>query len=454
MMDFKLKGLRIDRAALAAVRHLSRIRSWIVLSVIMLLLSGTVVFVQARLTAEVEVKTVPVRMTSASNSKANASEVEVAVEAAGYIVAAHKTEVASRVAGKIAWVGVEKGDRVKQGQELVRLEDDEYRVRVSEAEAALAVLKARLLQLQNGSRPEEIAKANADFAQMQAELDNSKITLNRTRLLVKDGIQAQQMLDDAEARYNAQAARVTSYQKAYELVRIGPREEEKAVLQAQIRQAESALKFAQIQLANTVIRAPITGTVLERNVERGEFVTNSFVGERGAKGYVVALADLKDLRVELDINQNAALRLKPQQRATITTDADLDSNRKYQGVIAEISPEANRQNATVQVTVRVLDPDRFLHPEMKVAVTLFSKNNNNVASSEQGELWPTIPASAVRDGAVFVVYADKAVRRKVALGATLREDVQIKQGLSGDEEVIVNPPKNLQDGQKVRVKKQ
>ena len=451
-MDFKLKNLRIDRAALAAVRHLSRIRSWIVLSVIMLLLSGTVVFVQARLTAEVEVKTVPVRMTSASNSKANASEVEVAVEAAGYIVAAHKIEVASRVAGKIAWVGVEKGDRVKQGQELVRLEDDEYRVRVSEAEAALAVLKARLLQLQNGSRPEEIAKANADFAQMQAELDNSKITLNRTRLLVKDGIQAQQMLDDAEARYNAQAARVTSYQKAYELVRIGPREEEKAVLQAQIRQAESALKFAQIQLANTVIRAPITGTVLERNVERGEFVTNSFVGERGAKGYVVALADLKDLRVELDINQNAALRLKPQQRATITTDADLDSDRNYQGVIAEISPEANRQNATVQVTVRVLDPDRFLHPEMKVAVTLFSKNN--VASSEQGESWPTIPASEVRDGAVFVVYADKAVRRKVALGATLREDVQIKQGLSGDDEVIVNPPKNLQDGQKVRVKKQ
>ena len=173
------------------------IRSWIVLSVILLLLSGTAVFVQAHLTAEVEVKTVPVRMTSVSDTKANASEVEAAFEAAGYIVAAHKIEVASRVAGKIAWVGVAKGDRVKQGQELARLEDDEYRVRVTEAEAALAVLKARLLQWQNGSRPEEIAKANADLAQMQAELDNTKVTLNRTRLLVKDGIQAQHMLDDA-----------------------------------------------------------------------------------------------------------------------------------------------------------------------------------------------------------------------------------------------------------------
>ena len=99
-----------------------------------------------------------------------------------------------------------------------------------------------------------------------------------------------------------------------------------------------------------MIRAPVTGTILERAVEKGEFVTTSFVGERGAKGYVVSLADLNDLRVELDINQNDFAKLGARQRGTITMDAYPD--RRYEGVIDEISPEANRQKATVQVKVR------------------------------------------------------------------------------------------------------
>jgi HlyD family secretion protein len=448
MMNSELNSLQIDRSANYATRNSSRMRRWIALSVTLLLLSGTAAFVHADLTAAVEVKTVRARLAFAANE----SKAEVTLNTTGYIVSAHKIEVASKVAGKVAWTGVKKGDRVKQGQELVRLEDEEYRARVTEAQGALAALKARLLQLQNGSRPEEIAKANADLAQIQAELDNAKISLNRTRLLVQEGLQPKQMLDDAEARYKAQAARVVSSQQAYELVRLGPREEEKAVLQAQIKQAEGTLQFAQNQLENTIIRAPVTGTVLERNVERGEFVTNGFVGEHGAKGYVVTLANLSELEVELDIAQDDFARLKPRQRAIITTDAYPD--RQHQGVLDEISPEANRQNATVQVKVRVLNPNEFLRPEINANVTFFTRNK--AASGEQllAEALPAIPASAVRDDAVFVVIAGKAVRRKVQTGATTPQGVQITKGVSSGEDVIVNPPANLQDGQKVRVKEE
>ncbi len=105
----------------------------------------------------------------------------------------------------------------------------------------------------------------------------------------------------------------------------------------------------------TVIKAPITGTILERAVEKGEFVTTSFVGERGAKGYVVSMADLNDLQVELDISQDDFAKLYMGQKSIVTTDAFPD--RKYEGVIAEMSPEANRQKATVQVKVQVLKPD-------------------------------------------------------------------------------------------------
>ena len=106
-----------------------------------------------------------------------------------------------------------------------------------------------------------------------------------------------------------------------------------------------------------MIRAPVTGTILEREVEKGEFVTTSFVGERGAKGYVVSLADLNDLEVELDINQNDFAKLSPRQRGIVTTDAYPD--RKYEGDIDEISPEANRQKATVQVKVKILQSGRL-----------------------------------------------------------------------------------------------
>src|SRR5215467_7139645 len=99
--------------------------------------------------------------------------------------------------------------------------------------------------------------------------------------------------------------------------------------------------YAETALANTVIRAPVTGTILERGVEKGEFVTTSFVGERGAKGYVVSMADLNDLQVELDISQDDFAKLYMEQRAIVTTDAFPD--RKYEGIIAEMSPEANRQ---------------------------------------------------------------------------------------------------------------
>ncbi len=177
-------------------------------------------------------------------------------------------------------------------------------------------------------------------------------------------------MDDAQARYDCAIHKVDSLQKAYELVKLGPRQEEIDALRGQVEQAKGALAYAETNLANTIIRAPVTGTILERAVEKGEFVTTSFVGDRGAKGYVVSLADLNDLEVELDISQNDFAKLHSQQHGSITTDAFPD--RKYDGFIKEISPEANRQKATVQIKVKVTKPDDYLRPEMNASVAFVS----------------------------------------------------------------------------------
>ena len=106
------------------------------------------------------------------------------MSATGYIIAAHKIEVASKVNGRVAWIGVDKGDKVKAGQVLVRLEDDEYRAQVTQQRGQLENLKGRELEIKNGNRPEEIEKARYDVNQAKADLDNAKVSLDRTKELV------------------------------------------------------------------------------------------------------------------------------------------------------------------------------------------------------------------------------------------------------------------------------
>jgi HlyD family secretion protein len=442
-MESQLKDLRIDRSKRRSEGPSPWAVRWIIAGVAIFALLSLARFIYGKMNAATEVDIVRVRAAAPLSSGGGA----VILNATGYIIAAHKIELASKVVGKVASIGVEKGDRVKAGQVLVRLEDDEYRARMLESQGQLETLKARLAEAEHGSRPEEIAKAKADVAQARADQENARVTLERARDLVRDKVMAKQTLDDAQARYDGAAAKVASLERASDLVRLGPRQEEIDALRAQVNQAQGTLNYAQVQLDNTVIRAPIDGTILERNVEQGEFVTTGFVGDKGAKGYVVSIADLHDLEVELDINQNDFAKLSSTQPGIVTTDAYPD--RKYQGVIHEISPEANRQKATVQVKVKVTNPDAFLRPEMNASVAFYSNEKPGSAQSESRPI-VVVPASAVRDNGVFVVLGGKAVRKSVKVSGTTAQGVQVTDGLIGGEDIISNPPADLKDGQRVR----
>jgi len=443
-MDQDLKGLRIDKSKKSAAGEPSRWATrWIIGGVLLFLLLGAGRTVYERLNAAVEVETVRV---VASNPAAGSGE-RVILNATGYIVAHHKIQLASKVVGKVAWIGVEKGDPVRKGEVIVRLEDDEYRAQLQQAKGNLAALEARLRELLNGSRPEEIAVAKANVEQARADLANARVNLERVKKLTDEKVMSIQAYDDAKARYDGQSARVNSLEKTYELVKIGPRQEVIDQVRGQIHQAKGQVAFYETQLENTVIRAPVTGTILERVVEVGEFVTTSFVGERGAKGYVVSLADLNDLQVELDINQNDFARLGPKQRGVVTTDAFPD--RRYEGEIEEISPEANRQKATVQVKVKVLKPDDYLRPEMNASVAFIAEGKQpGEASAARPVIF--VPAAAVRDNAVFVILGGRAVKRAVKAAGITPQGMRLEEGLTGGEELIVNPGAELKDGDKVR----
>jgi HlyD family secretion protein len=447
-VESDLQKLRIDSAHRA--RHDPRpLWPWIAL-ILLIVGAGIGIWQWRTASAAPTVQTMRVKV---PDGPAGESDL-LMLNATGYVMAAHKIELASKVVGRVAWVGVEMGDKIEKGQELVRLEDDEFKARVAQQQGLLDNAKAYLAELQAGSRPQEIAAAQARLDQAQAELTNADMNLQRLKALESSKDISPQQIDDAATLARSRRAQLETLRQQYELVKAGPRKEQIDAQLATVRQLEGGLAMAVIDLNNTIIRSQISATVLARNVEVGEFVTTGFVGERGAKGYVVSIADLNDLRVELDISQNDFAKVSSKQPCWIVTDAYPD--KKYSGVVDLISPEANRQKATVQVRVKVLNPDELLKPDMNATVSFLAPRKISTTQSATAPAAAErpgirVPASAVRDGAVFVVENGKAIKRAVAIvkDAGGRE-VQVRTGLIGGEDLIVSPPESLEDGAKVK----
>jgi HlyD family secretion protein len=253
--------------------------------------------------------------TVAAPSPADAKRDGVVLMVSGYIVNRERIELSPRFTGQVKWIGVRKGDTVTNGQVLVLLDDAEQQARVKEVEGRVA--SARI----------GIEKAELDY--------------ERIRKLIASKIETPQNEDDYRLRVEAA----------------------KAVL----REALGTLDMAKTYLDWTVIRSTIDGVVLEKLVDAGELVTpQSFGGQRGPSTALVAIADPKDLQVEIDLNEADLAKVSRGQRCRVSPEAYPD--RAYEGTVAEIAPEANRQKGTLQVKVQILNPDRFLTPELSAKV--------------------------------------------------------------------------------------
>src|SRR3984893_14725279 len=443
-----LQTLRIDRSASSDGEPPVWARRFIVLGIALVIVLGLAAMAYRLLSRDAP--EVDVVRASAQSSDVGG----VVLSASGYIVAHHKINLNSKVTGRVKWIGVEKGDKVKEGQILVRLEDDEFRAQYEQARGAAENARAYLEELQNGSRPEEIQQAQHNLDEARATLVNDKLILDRTRNLATQGVVSKQAFDDATAKFESDQQRVNSLEKTFQLAKIGPRKEEIGRARGTLQQAQGSADYAKSLLDATVIRAPVTGTILERAAEKGERVTSGFAStaEGGPQGLVVSLADLNDLQVELDIAQDDFARLGPRQKGVVTVDAYPDL--RWDGIIAEISPQANRAKATVQVKVQILNPDAHLRPDMNATVKFLADENKHTSTQPQGVFVPT-PAIHDRDGKkfVFLAFDGKAVSREVKIQAQ-RSGGALVQGLNGGEDVITSAPQELKDGEKIKIKGQ
>ncbi|MBV9342119.1 MAG: efflux RND transporter periplasmic adaptor subunit [Acidobacteria bacterium] len=444
----ELEGLKIDRSAAPAPGPSRWAKVYILAGVSVFVLLGLAILAYrliAGSTPEVEV----VRAAAEGGAVGG-----VTLTATGYIVPHHKINVNSKVTGRVKWIGVEKGDNVREGQVLVKLEDDEFRAQYEQARGASESARAYLDELEHGSRPEEVAEAEHNLEEARATLVNDKLTLTRTRELAAQGVVSKQTLDDATAKYDSDQQRVNSLEKAFQLAKIGPRPEEIQRAKGALAQAAGQAAYAKSLLDATVIRAPVNGTILERTAEKGELITAQFASsaEGGPQGSVVSLADLKDIQADLDIAQDDFAKLNAHQKAIVTVDAFPDL--KWNGVIAEISPEANRQKATVEVKVQILNPDSHLRPEMNTTVRFLADEPKSGNSQAAGAYVPT-GALRENDGRkfVFLAFDGKAIKREVKV-LSQRSGGALVSGLNGGETVITTAPDGLKDGTKIKIKGQ
>ena len=373
-MEKNLHKLKIDRSKKGSLRRSGT--PWLLLIAVFFLGAvltnfGVSYFVQAPVqaeptAAEADSPSGQVAPSSRSLSETALDPNEPILQVSGYIVPHHRIEVGSKILGKVAWVGVEKSDQVTRDQLLVKLDDRDVVSQLDQAKATVSTNAARLAELEAGSRPEEIERAQAELERARADLANAELEHERLSGLLESGVISKQMVDDAQTRRDISRAGVAVSEKNLELIRIGPRREQIEQAKSELERSRAQLRYWGTQLGETEIRAPISGTVLERIAEVGEMVSTSFAG--GA--VVVALADLSDLQVELDISQSQFHKIALENGCVMSPVAYQD--RTYRCEIAEIAPEANRSRATIQVKVQILKPDSFLRPEMDAQVTFYA----------------------------------------------------------------------------------
>ena len=410
-----LSKLRINRddPPPAVKRALGRV-VWLVAAAVVVF---AVVVVAARRGGGVPVQVVTVSATTGGNGAGGGGSGAVAVVANGYVVARTKAAVSAKIPGRLAVLNVSEGSEVQKGDIIARLDNADYAAAVGQAEAQLASAKATLIETQS------------DRDQLQREFVRVRDVRAQNQNLV-----SQSEVENAESKAQQGGARVDA-----QLARVDA--------------AGAGLRVAQANLENTYVRAPFSGTVLRKEAEVGEVVAPS-VGGGLTRGAVVTMADLATLEVEVDVNEAYIARIQSSQQARITLDAYPDT--AFRGAVRQIIPTADRQRATVQVKVAILDRDPRILTEMGAKVEFLQAARPAVAGAAQPVERPRIivPAEAVRSengrDVVWIVRDGRLQSRDVDAGPVSGNFREIRAGLSGGEQLLVGGVDNPRNGQRVK----
>ena len=388
----ELSRLRIDRDAVA-LRDAPPWRNYLVTGGIVLAFL-LLAFLGWKMTLG---RTTPVRVAFAERTAPGAAAAGAVLTGSGYVVTGERyVSLGVRVPARIERYLVEEGERVEQGQVLVQLDARQYEAM--------------------------IAQARANLVRARADLELRRKELARSKELVTRGVLSEADLDVKQNQLN--------------------------VAEAEVAQLVATVDRAKVDLDDTVIRAPTPGIILEKFKEVGEIaVPGGFAGS----GELIRMANLEDLRAELDVNESDLARVKMNQPAEVQPDAY--SDRRYKAHVVKLYPQINRQKGTLKVEVQIEEPDEWLRPDMSVRVTFLQELEPAAEGAELAQV--LAPREAIRKdgGASFawVVTEGRLRKQPIETAGERGANAVVSKGLAGGEALVLGPAEGLAEGQRVEV---
>ncbi len=332
------------------------------------------------------------------------------LNASGYIVAQRKAAVASKVTGRLVSLTVEEGSKLKKGEIIGRLENDDL---IALERQALANLNAVSFNLQ-------IA---------QAELTDAASAFKRNQELLKHGYISQAEYDTSEARHKKAIAANAS-------------------AEAVVMAAKASQDVARLNIEYTMIRSPFDGVVLTKNADIGDIVT-PIGAAANAKSALVTIADMDSLQAEVDVSESNLRLITIGQPCEIQLDALPDI--RFDGLVHMIVPTADRSKASVLVKVKFIEKNNGILPEMSAKVAFLSRE----IKPEEKKPLPVIKSSAIveRNGKklVFVIKNDRAREVQITTDKSIGEMVEVTSGLNLGERIAVSQLNKLRDGIRVKI---
>lgn len=398
-----LSKLTIDRSEQAHVSHHARHRRWLRIAGFVAL-AIVVAGVSRTLVGKPSVDVVSVVL-------AYPAQNYTLLNATGYAVAQRKAAISSKATGRLEWLGVLEGSRVRKGELIARLENRDVAAALGQAQAGVRL-------------------AQANLEQANAELFDAERANQRAGDLLAQNFISHALSDAALARRNKARAGVSA-------------------ANASIAVARASAQGAQVALDQTMIRAPFDGVILTKNANVGDNIT-PFSAAADSKGAVVTLADMDTLEVEADVSESNLAKIRVEQPAEIQLDAFPEL--RLAGVVSRTVPTVDRSKATLLVKVRFVERDARVLPDMSAKVAFLSKP---VPPEDRKAVTSVRPGALVqRDGktVAFVFKDDKLRLTVVTTGRRIGELIEVS-GLAAGDKVVLNPADKLADAMHVNLSK-
>jgi RND family efflux transporter MFP subunit len=394
-----VERLRLDRDSRAGAR--STKRSWKAAAAAAVALLAAAAWFGSRSEGEP-----PLVQTAVARAASEVPADTSLLDASGYVTARRDATVSAKITGKVIDVPIEEGMRVEEGDVLAHLDDTEARAQLLYAQAQL-----------------EAARSERDV--LRADLAQAERDYTRQASLTREQVGSRQELERAGATRDTLRARLAN-------------------AETRILVAAKSLEVAQVQLDNTVIRAPFSGIVVAVAAQPGEMISPISAGGGFTRTGIGTIVDMDSLEFEIDVNESFIGRVSAGQPVRATLNAYPDW--KIPGRVIAVIPTADRSKATIKVRVAIESKDPRIVPDMGVRVSFLRSTPVTTG------VW--VPSDAIvaqgEARVAFVLEGDRARRRSVTVGETAQTQSQVTSGLAAGEKVVLSPPASLADGARVR----